>query len=122
MIRLLLPHTTDCDERDGDGITPLFYAIKGAFEGIATALLDSGARIDLADDQQRNALHLVVVDRRAGMLGLLLERSDGDEGLIESYDAAGMTPLHVAVDIGFEAGVQLLLQYGANPDYRARKK
>lgn len=101
IVRLLLQHATECDDRDGDGMTPLFYAIKGGFEGIATALLDSGARIHLADDQQRNVLHLAVVERRASMLVLLLERSDGDEDLIESYDAAGMTPLHVAADIGF---------------------
>lgn len=49
IVRLLLQHTIDCNERDSDGLTPLFYAIKGGFEGIATSLLDSGARIDLAD-------------------------------------------------------------------------
>lgn len=121
IVRLLLQHAMDCNERDSDGLTPLFYAIRGGFEGIATALLDSGARIDLVDEQQRNAVHLAVAERRAGLLKLLLDRSDGKQGLIDSYDVAGMTPLHTAIDMGFEAGVQLLLQFGANLNYRARK-
>lgn len=121
IVHLLLKHTVDCNELDSDGRTPLYYAIKGGFEGIVTTLTQHGARIDQVDNQKRNALHWAVAERREGPLRLLLEHCKQNQSLINSYDIDGMTPLHAAVDAGFEAGVDLLLQHGADLDYKARK-
>jgi len=41
--------------------------------------------------------------------------------MINAYDTDGLTPLHLAIEEDFEAGVQLLLQFGANINLAARK-
>lgn len=40
-------------------------------------------------------------------------------GLVNMADELGRSPLHLAVEVGFEYGVMLLLQYGANADLGA---
>lgn len=37
---------------------------------------------------------------------------------MEGRDLNGKTPLHTAVDIGFEAGVRILLEHGADLNSR----
>ncbi|ROW11939.1 hypothetical protein VPNG_05277 [Cytospora leucostoma] len=103
IVQLLLKHTADWIKTDSDGRTPLYYAINSGFEGIVATLIQHGARIDQADNQERNALHWAVAVRGEG------------------YDDDGMTPLHAAVDAGFEVGVAILLQHGADLNYKARK-
>lgn len=114
IVRVLLQHQSDCNERDSDGLTPLFHAIICGHEHVAALLLHHGARIDEKDEQGRTALALAVVYRREALLKLLLRLCTGNQALIDGYDAAGRAPLHTAIDIGFEAGVRLLLEHGAN--------
>ncbi|KAH8202967.1 hypothetical protein TruAng_002913 [Truncatella angustata] len=121
IVRVLLQHGMDCNEEDSDGLTPLYYAVKSGFEGIVASLIEHGARMDWDDGQRRSALHFAVLENREGVLKVMLEHCADNPALINSYDNAGMTPLHTAVDIGFEAGVQLLLEHGANLSYKARK-
>lgn len=85
-------------------------------------LLLHGAHICEIDSQQRrSALHWAVLHRRENLLRTLLYHCLGERALIDSYDDLGKTPLHVAIDINFEEGVLLLLRFGANLLYRARK-
>ncbi|KAK8033523.1 hypothetical protein PG991_002921 [Apiospora marii] len=120
IVRLLICHTKDCNERDSSGATPLYYAVTGGFETVVKTLVSHGARIGDVDEGERNALHWAVSERREGVLRALLELCCANTALINSYDTGGMTPLHMAIDNGFEAGVDLLLQYGADINYRAR--
>ncbi|RYP39083.1 hypothetical protein DL767_002346 [Monosporascus sp. MG133] len=122
IVRVLLQHESDCNERDGDGLTPLFHAIIGGHEDVVTSLVEhEGTQIDGADGQGHTALHLAVLHRREALLKVLLKHCEGNQALINSYDSAGRTPLHTAVDTGFEAGVRVLLEHGANLHYRTRK-
>jgi ankyrin repeat protein len=84
-------------------------------------LLAHGARLGSLDSQHRSALHWAVVHRREALLKLLLKHSVrvGERSVIDGYDTHGKTPLHTAIDTGFEAGVQVLLQYGANVHFKA---
>ncbi|ROW17039.1 hypothetical protein VPNG_01225 [Cytospora leucostoma] len=83
----------------------------------------TGAHLGGVDGRRRSALHWAVKARREAMLRLLLRHADAanDTSVIDSYDDAGRTPLHVAIDCGFEPGVPLLLDFGANMHSRARK-
>ncbi|RYO90127.1 hypothetical protein DL766_002475 [Monosporascus sp. MC13-8B] len=122
IVRVLLQHESDCNERDSGGLTLLFHAIIGGHEDVIASLVKhEGTQIDRADNQGHTALHLAVLHRRESLLKVLLERYGGNQALIDGYDSARRTPLHTAVDTGFEAGVRVLLEHGVNPHYRARK-
>ncbi|KAJ5502194.1 hypothetical protein N7463_005068 [Penicillium fimorum] len=121
IMRVLLQQDIDCDELDSDGLTPLVHATIGGHEDLVTLLLMHGARIDKFDRQDRSVLHFAVSHRRELILKILLDYCMGDQGLIDSYDSGGRTPLNIAVDTGFEAGVQALVQRGASVHYRTRK-
>ncbi|KAJ5150726.1 uncharacterized protein N7500_010915 [Penicillium coprophilum] len=121
IMRMLLEQDIDCNEIDGNGMTPLIHATIGGYEDVVTLLLTHGARIDQVDCQDRSALHFAVNHRREAILKILLDHCVGDRGLIDAYDSGGRTPLHIAVDTGFEAGVQALVQRGASVRYRTRK-
>ena len=121
MISVLQQHM-DPNSRDSDGLTPLMHASAGGHDDVAELLLGAGSRLGDVDSRRRSALHWAVIARRESMLRLLLRHADADDPFqVEVYDDAGHTPLHTAVDIGFEAGVAVLLDFGADPYSRAKK-
>ncbi|KAK8128648.1 hypothetical protein PG984_009756 [Apiospora sp. TS-2023a] len=116
-----IPHPGGCNERDSGGATPLSYAVTGGFEAVVRTLVAHGARIGDVDERGRNALHWAASQRREGVLRALLELGCcASTALVDSCDGGGMTPLHMAIENGFEGGVDLLLQYGADINYKAR--
>lgn len=121
IVRTLLQHNADCNLRDGDGLTPLLHAVIGGYPETVTLLLSHGARIELVDDQSRTALHWAAAQKQGAALRSLLENSGDKSPIIDKYDDSGMTPLHIAVDGDFEAGVQLLLQFGASVHCQVRQ-
>lgn len=121
IVRTLLQHKADCNVKDSDGVTPLIQATICGHKDIVCMLLSCGAQLDNVDHQLRSALHWAVIHRREALLRVLLDHCAGERSLIDGYDEGGKTPLHLAVDGNFEAGVQLFLQFGANVHSRARK-
>ena len=121
IVRALLEQKVDCNERDSDRLTPLMYAAIGGYEEVARSLLSHGASVGDVDSQGRSALHLSVLHRHEALLNVLLNGCAGDQSLIDGYENCGRTPLHTAIETGFEAGVHVLLGFGANPHYKARK-
>ncbi|KAK4240550.1 ankyrin repeat-containing domain protein [Achaetomium macrosporum] len=120
IVRILLGHTADANERDGHGRTPMMHAVAGGFDDVLQTLLGHGARVADTDREGRSALHWAVAHRRESLLLRLLDhcRAQG-LALLDRPDGSGKTPLHLAIDMGFEAGVLLLLEYGADPSSRA---
>jgi ankyrin repeat protein len=116
IVRVLLQQGVDCNQKDGEGLTLLIHSIISDHEDVLSSLIQSGARICETDDKQRNAIHWAVSQRREALLEVLLKHCSGDQTLIESHDLRGRTPLHTAVNIGFEAGVRILLEAGASPN------
>ncbi|RWA06957.1 hypothetical protein EKO27_g8149 [Xylaria grammica] len=114
IVRTLLQHNADCNLRDGEGLTPLLHATIAGHGEIVRLLLSHGARIDLVDGQSRSALHWAAAERQEAVLRVLLENGGDRSLIIDKHDDSGMTPLHSAVDAGFEAGVELLLRFGAS--------
>lgn len=113
----------NCNETDSDGLTPLMHAVAGGHEEVVGLLLAHGAHLGAVDGRRRSALHWAVKARREAVLRLLLRHADAisDPFLIDGYDDDGHTPLHAAIDSGFEAGVPVLLEFGANMHSRAKK-
>ncbi|RFU78091.1 ankyrin repeat domain-containing 27 [Trichoderma arundinaceum] len=122
IVRLLLQHCMDTNERDSDGLTPLMHAVAGGHEEVVNLLLAHGARLGDVDGRRRSVLHWAVLTYREGLLRLLLKHAATDDPLlIDGYDETGRTPLHTAIDSGFETGVSILVEFGVNLHSRARK-
>ncbi|ESZ89706.1 ankyrin repeat protein [Sclerotinia borealis F-4128] len=122
--RLIQCNNVDCNEKDSEGRTPLMVAMIEGHEDVVNSLLSCGANFTEVDGERRSALHLAVLHLREHVLRTLLEYYLDQSGRrldIDAYDDSGMTPLHVAVDRGFEPGVDMLLQNSANLNFKARK-
>ncbi|KAF2993297.1 hypothetical protein E8E14_001237 [Neopestalotiopsis sp. 37M] len=122
IVRLLLQHGLDCNALDSDCSTPLMLAVAAGHEEIAGTLLSHGARVDDTNQEMRNVLHLAVLHRRRDLLKTLLKHCSGNSSVTDFYDIDGKTPLHLAIELGFEAGVQMLLVSGADVKGWARRK
>lgn len=114
IVRLLLKHDADCNRTDSTGLTPLLHATIGGHDDVVDVLLSYGAGIQYVDDQHRSPLHLAVVNRQDHILKKLLRHCASDSAVLNAYTKDGRTPLHIAVDMGFEAAVEALLDFGAN--------
>lgn len=132
IVRVLLQHSADCNVPDSEGRTPLVCATIGGHKDVVALLLAGGALLSCVDRFNRSAIHWAVVYRRDSLLKLLLSHSHSEEQtptrtltqthtVIDGYDLNGQTPLHLAIDEDFEAGVRLLLQFGANMNLVARR-
>ncbi len=121
IMRMLLQQNTNCDEKDSDGLTPLIQAVIVGHEDVVNVLVSHGARIGEVDNLQRSALHWAIIYRRGNILETLLARCKGQGALIDSYDNKGRTPLHLAIDAGYEAGVKIMLEFGANASCKTVK-
>lgn len=120
IVRLLLEHDVDCNAQDDVGMTPLIHATIGDHKEVVELLLSKGAEVRFSDYQNRSSLHWAVVCRCDRLLKILLRYCNGDKSVIDGLSSEGTTPLHVAVDIDFEAGVELLLNAGADAQYKSR--
>ena len=120
IIRLLLKHKADCNERNSEGLTPLMLATISGYDDVADLLLSNGAKIQHVDSYGQSALHLAVLHGRDRLLATLLQHCKGDSAIINGYAKNGKMPLHIAIDIGFEAAVELLLDSGADVQHKAR--
>lgn len=121
IVRMLLEHNADCNEKDSDGVTPLAHAIRGGHEAAVRLLLLHGARLDYIDCPGSSAFHCAVIHRREGLLRLFVSHCATDLALLDAFDLEGMTPLHRAIASNFEAGVRILLHHGASVHHRAPK-
>jgi ankyrin repeat protein len=115
IVRMIMQHKVDINISDGEGQTPLMYAVAEGREEVVLCLLASGACLGRSDATGRTALHLAAKHRQLAVLRIILNQNGGKlHPFLNFYDSKGRTPLHVAVEVGFEEGVEVLLQSGAS--------
>jgi ankyrin repeat protein len=104
-------HTT---KKCSKGQTPLHQALVGVHEAVARLLMEKGADVKAADDQEQTVFHLAALHSNRAMVGLLV-----DKGIhIEARNERGRTALHLAVALGSKDVVQLLVDQGAEIEAR----
>ncbi|CAD6449304.1 662790a5-39fa-4bdd-8c9e-ddefc677aab1 [Sclerotinia trifoliorum] len=123
IVRTLISHNIDCNEKDSDVRTALIHASIDGHESVVSLLLAHGARISDVDRRGRSAIYWATINQHEAVLRLLLseyDKRDFEQG-IDAYDDMGWTSLHIAIEKGFDVGVQLLLASGANLNAKASK-
>ncbi|KAH6981804.1 hypothetical protein BKA56DRAFT_549653 [Ilyonectria sp. MPI-CAGE-AT-0026] len=100
------------DSKDSYGRTPLIWAAKGGHEAVVRLLLDRGADIEAADeDEGQTPLLWAAEEGYEAVVRLLLDRGADIEAAAEGE---GQTPLLWAAEEGHEAVMQLLLDRDAD--------
>lgn len=119
LVRILLAAGADADPRDRAGRTPLHGAAARGDEAL-TVLLEAGANPRHADGRGWTPLHGAVAasehDTLEAVEALLQRGADPD-----SRYPTGETPLLRACAASDRAKIDLLLEYGGDPDARTRE-
>ncbi len=114
VVGVLLGKQADPNALDPDQNTPLHFACRQGHEGVASLLLDVGAR-ETVNSHRKTPLFDACGYGREGVVALLLGHASYQANLdIESGDKT--TPLCLAAARGFFGIVKMLVEAGANPN------
>ncbi|KAF7889381.1 uncharacterized protein EAF01_010874 [Botrytis porri] len=123
IVRTLTSHNIDCNEKDDEMRTALIHASIDGHEPVVSLLLAHSARISDVDRRGRSALYWATMNQHQDVLRLLLwehDKRDWEQSL-DAFDYMGWTALHIAIEKGFDVGVQLLLASDADLNAKAQK-
>ncbi len=108
-----------CNVRDAKGNTSLHYAIKNKNLEIVRKLIQAGSNPLFENINSMNALHFAVYSREYDVIKFILASIDNEKKiniLVNSRISTGETALHFACNLQEIKIIQLLLDYGANPN------
>jgi ankyrin repeat protein/predicted Ser/Thr protein kinase len=117
VVKTMLAHGANINERDGDGNTALMVAAEGSpyltnNVAMVQMLIDARASLEAKDSRGRTALHRAAAEGRTNVVGLLLNSG----ALVNPKNIDGATPLAYAVEFGKMQAVQLLIAHQAHVD------
>ena len=92
LVSLLLELDADVNAADATGVTPLHIASAGGLQEVAAKLLARGANLNAQDNEGCTAFEIARIYDQDAMMDFFLPAAAAD-----SRDAAGHTPLHLAV-------------------------
>ncbi|XP_064622333.1 ankyrin repeat domain-containing protein 61-like [Lineus longissimus] len=117
-IDVLSKYGANLNARDSSGCTPALTAARyGSFEFLFL-MIDLGLDVTVKDNFGCTILsHACENDRspHAKHVNKLL-KLEGLKGMVNTQDANGNSPLHVAAGGGREAAIHALIEHGAHPD------
>ncbi|KAF4785494.1 hypothetical protein HER10_EVM0006852 [Colletotrichum scovillei] len=96
-------------------LNPLHLAAYHRNPEIAEILLANGAKLNIVDELENTPL-MVATDRKVEsiMRMLLCPRTEDEDLQLDVPDQYGLTPLMLAASLGYEVGVRVLLDSGAD--------
>ncbi|KAH0522614.1 hypothetical protein TsFJ059_006437 [Trichoderma semiorbis] len=112
VLRLLLQAAADVDAANGRGETPLIRAARNGHTALVESLLLSGADALAKDNEKWTAFHWAIIGNSMDTAKLLLRYQANSDGL--QLNKA----LIVAAEAGNETAVQMVLDLGANIDWK----
>lgn len=101
----------DLNHVDGDGLTPLHYAILGNQNGAVDTLIKLGSNINTVDKEGNSLLHYAAINGSKTILNKLIGAGIDPN----SKNSNGETALHYAAAKENLAAVEILVKAGANP-------
>ncbi len=111
------PNPHDCTNKEGcacvEFATPLHLAARSDSVATVRALVESGALINVLDDESATPLHFAVGNCNAEMTGYLIDK--GAQVNIKD-GKRGLTVLHLAAMLGQKDIIEQLLKAGARTD------
>jgi ankyrin repeat protein len=117
VVKTMLAHGQNVNERDSDGTTALMIAAEGTVYltnnlAMAQMLIDARASLEAKDSRGRTALHRAAAEGRTNVVALLVNSG----ALTNPKNIDGATPLAYAVEFGKMPVVQLLIAHQAQVD------
>ncbi|UCD63113.1 MAG: ankyrin repeat domain-containing protein [Candidatus Zixiibacteriota bacterium] len=110
LFRLLVDYVDDVNAPDINGVTPLLRAVTQSRPEFVRALLQSEARTDLCDNNEKaTVLHVAVAKGNSEIVELLLPHVEN----LDAADRLGNTPLYYAMNHGHRQIAQMLTSAGA---------
>mmetsp|Transcript_4651 Transcript_4651/g.11272 ORF Transcript_4651/g.11272 Transcript_4651/m.11272 type:complete len:400 (-) Transcript_4651:38-1237(-) len=111
-----LRHGHDANQRQVHGFTPLAVAAAAGNVPLMTLLMDRDADVSLPSiHRNETAVHHACRYGRLPATTMLLKTAEKSCGM-DAPNAAGWTPLHIAVDNGNLDMMRVLLESGASPE------
>jgi len=105
---------TDVDARQGDGSTPLQWAVYNGDAAEVARLVNAGADVKLANNYGATPMSIAATTGNAAILELLLNAGAD----VESPNAEGQTALMAVARTGNVEAARLLIKHGANVNAR----
>ena len=115
-VRALVKHESSLLDQNEDGNTPLHLAVLNANTDTVAFLVQKRADVHAINKDGMTPLHLAVSLGQVADAHALLRAKYRDE-----CNAEGRTPLHIAATLGSSECIRLLLNAGANIDYKDAK-
>jgi cytohesin len=98
----------DVDQAENNGETPLYVAVTEDHIAVVKLLIEAKADVDKADNEGKTPLWVGAVQDEAMVKLLIAAKAD-----VNKADKDGQTPLDLAVKIGYEPVVKMLIEAGA---------
>jgi ankyrin repeat protein len=122
VVQLLLDYNADVNQKDGNGRTPLHFAVIFGCEDNINLLISNGANVNAENNNEETPLHVLVQswpqlwwtkEFRTNAINILLDSGAN----IEAKTKNGKTPLWLAAEaLNSLDAVKALLERGANSD------
>lgn len=110
VVKNLIDKGADVNEKNKNGLSALYLAVKKNYYKITKILLESGAVVDTQDQNGQTPLFIASMNNNDHIVHLLAQHGAN----MNLKNKNGLAPLHVAIIQGFEKVIATLVENGAD--------